>query len=500
VRALVDGVVDKAGVLVPSVCGAGSAYPRWVHPYDNYWINKVSPYLFPRASVEWPIRLFAAYQSPLGEIGGGVYDVPREGWGEAWEAAGGPKKWQPHVARPLADLAAEAADDPDRIHYGLYVRDHLFVLQVYDLWRATGWMPFLIEMYHPCRRALKYLESRRDTDGNGLIETTCVLSDVVVEGDEDIHSTERAEDQVMLFGALRAFAHMAEALGGTRDAAWARGWSDRIQEELFDLMWREEGRLIFGVDRVTKAPRLEYVTTTYGNGYAILFGMTDPNQTAAILDFMGRQRFVVPGPYHIPPVRQEDGPRHAPGVYCNGGCGWGRGIVPSVALACFEQGRHAQGLDYLKRQSSAARRAGSFHEYWTWEEYAGETKPGGAPWYCETSAGFLDALLHGLFGLSVDGRAGSARLEPRLPENWDSTVLEIRLPTGDTLRTAWRREGDTCSCEVAAAGIVVEVVLPTRGPVSGAPEGEVRVERTPAKDLTVVRLTRPGRLAWRRTL
>ena len=28
-------------------------------------------------------------------------------------------------------------------------------------------------------------------------------------------------------------------------------------------------------------------------------------QTSAILDFMGRQEFVVPGPYHIPPIRAE---------------------------------------------------------------------------------------------------------------------------------------------------------------------------------------------------
>ena len=40
VEALWRGAAPKAGVLVPTVCGAGRHYPQWVHPYDNYWINR----------------------------------------------------------------------------------------------------------------------------------------------------------------------------------------------------------------------------------------------------------------------------------------------------------------------------------------------------------------------------------------------------------------------------------------------------------------------------
>jgi hypothetical protein len=185
-----------------------------------------------------------------------------------------------------------------------------------------GQHAFLIEMYPPCRRALKYLERLRDSDGNGLIETAAVLSDLVVAGDKDIHSTERSEDQVMLFGALQAFASMADELGGVEDAAWARQWAETIRMSSTKLFWRPEGRFIFGVRTTDKQPILEYTTTTFANGYAILFGLTTDEQTRAILDFMTRQEFVVPGPYHIPPVRPEDKPQNPPGVYCNGGCGW----------------------------------------------------------------------------------------------------------------------------------------------------------------------------------
>ncbi len=465
VQAFYKGAMKKAGIFVPTVSGQ-AVYPSWVHPYDNYWMNRVTSYFFGRESTEWPIRLFAVYQSPAGEIQGGVYDIPELDWRRKWEAAGGREKWQPHYARPTADHIGRLAAEPEKIQYGIYVRDHLFVLQVHDHWRARGHLPFLIELYPACRRALKYLETRRDLDHNGLIETTAVLSDLVVAGDTDIHSTERAEDQVMLYGALLAFAEMAETLGGDDDANWARKWADRIRTETNRIFWRPEGRYMFGVTRESKAPRLEYVTTTFANGYAILFGLADASQTTAILDFMGRQEFVVPGPYHIPPVRTEDKPQNPPGVYCNGGCGWGRGIMPSVALACLKNGRVDQGVDYLKRQGAAARKAGSFHEYWTWEKYAGETKAGGAPWYSETSAGFLDVLLHGVFGLaSPEPGFRSVRVTPQFPATWPGARLDLMLPSGERLAMHYASQPGAVELEINVGDDTpVEIILPWSGP------------------------------------
>ncbi len=472
IKALWNGRVRKGSIVVPTVSG-NTGYPAWIHPYDNYWINRVSCYLFPRESTEWPIRLFGVYQAPTGEIGGGVYDIPDKDWQTDWEDAEGPQKWQPYVARPLADHLADMAKDPDKIRYGIYVRDHLFVLQVYDQWRAHGSFPFLLEMYGSCRRALKYLERFHDIDHDGLIETTCILSDLVVAGDKDINSTARSEDQVLLYGALQTFADMARQLGGVEDAAWATNWAARVKEGLNKIFWRPEGRYMFGIDRASRQPRLEYVTTTYANGYAILFGLTDDAQTTAILDFMGRQEFVVPGPYHIPPVRPEDKPQNPPGVYCNGGCGWGRGIMPSIALACYAHGRADQGFDYLKLQAAAARKAGSFHEYWTWEKYAGETKPGGAAFYGETSAGFLDVLFHGMFGIaSSDLGFKALRIAPQFPNDWPGAGLELCLPGGSRLKLLYHNDPPNTSISVDAKDLPIELALPWFGPGKPSIKGE----------------------------
>jgi len=65
----------------------------------------------------------------------------------------------------------------------------------------------------------------------------------------------------------------------------------------------------------------------------------------------------------LPLIVPEDfNPQNPMGVYCNGGCGWGRGIMPSVTQACFENGMIEQGTDYLHRQAAACK-AGSFYEY-----------------------------------------------------------------------------------------------------------------------------------------
>lgn len=469
VEALWRSAAEKAGVVVPTVNEPTGSYPRWVHPYDNFWMNFVTPYFFSRESVELPIRLFAAYQPPTGEIGGGVYHIPTNDWRKEWAEAGGERGWQGAVATPLALTLAGRAREPDRIEYGIYVRDHLFVRQVYEQWRSSGYLPFLIEMYPHCRQALKYLETRRDTNHNGLIETTTVLSDIVVNGDSDVFSTERSEDQVMLYGALRGFEAMANQLGG-EDAQWASKWAERIKELTNKTFWRPEGRYIFGVERESRKPRLEYVTTTYTNGYAILYGIADDSQTGAILDFMAAQKFVVPGPYHIPPIRAADKPGHPPGVYCNGGCGWGRGIMPSVTLACFEKGRIAQGVDYLDRQAAAARKAGSFREYWNWEEFTGNSDPGGATWYSETSAGFLDALLHGLFGISSP-KPGfhSLSLAPKFPADWNDASIELRVPSGSRVHADFHQD-KICWKVKLTANPALPIELTLKCPPSGAPE------------------------------
>jgi hypothetical protein len=145
-----------------------------------------------------------------------------------------------------------------------------------------------------------------------------------------------------------------------------------------------------------------------------------------------------------------------------------------VTLACFANERTDQGVDYLRRQAMAARKAGSFHEYWTWDAYTGASEPGGAPLYGETSAGYLDALLHGLFGLSPahPGYMG-VRLAPRFPDSWDRARLGLRLPCGQDLAMEYEATKGGVSVRIELAGTEeVEIALPGRGGPPPRVEGE----------------------------
>ena len=165
--------------------------------------------------------------------------------------------------------------------------------------------------------------------------------------------------------------------------------------------------------------------------------------------------------------------------------------MPSVALACYAHGRPEQGFDYLKRQAVAARKAGSFHEYWTWEKYAGKTEPGGAPWYGETSAGFLDVLIHGLFGLSSpEPGFRSIRLAPQFPMEWKRAALELRLPNGARLTVRYRaHNGESSLAVVCEAPVPITVILPWHGPGTPVLTGRQltgnQVEKT-GKAVTVI--------------
>ena len=96
---------------------------------------------------------------------------------------------------------------------------------------------------------------------------------------------------------------------------------------------------------------------------------------------------------------------------------------------------------------------------------AGESKAGGAPWYCETSAGYLDVLLHGLFGLSSsDPGYESLRIEPLFPESWDHADLGLHLPSGTRLHLKYKSDKEVISLRVAVdLSIPMEIVLPWRG-------------------------------------
>jgi hypothetical protein len=135
---LQHNVSEKWGTICPVVAPAWSRhYPAWIHPFDNFWMNKVTVHLFDKKTVAWPIQLMARYQSPTGMIGWGIHDCPS------------PET----VQRRFAEMSPEELRKSAVA--SRYIRDHLFIMQVYDLWMATG-DPLLLDQVLPhCRKSLE---------------------------------------------------------------------------------------------------------------------------------------------------------------------------------------------------------------------------------------------------------------------------------------------------------------------------------------------------------
>lgn len=421
VRTLKMNVSEKWGKLCPVVAPAwGAHYPAWIHPFDNFWMGKVTPYLYPRDQVEWPVVLFSKYQHPSGMIAYGVHDCPS----------------------PEATQARYAELDPEELkQYSInsrYIRDHLYIMQVFDLWWHYGDSELARELFASCTRALEYLYSLKDSDGDGLVESADIIEDVDIGSHTERtgpNAVERSIDQVLLYGALVHYAKLADALNESAEAEKSRTRAAELAKKINTLYWSENGYYIFAVDAKTHESVHGEVTSTYGNGYGILWNLVPAEWVDRMLDYLTSWDIEVPGPILLPPLdiptsTASGNQAFPPGVYANGGCGWGRGHMPSVCLALFKHNRKTKAIDYLKGMAKAANDAGAFYEYWTWAKYTGETKPGGCKDYSETASAYLDSIIHGYFGLSaLEPAWKSLRFAPRPIEGAQCSIT-LNLPGG----------------------------------------------------------------------
>ncbi len=413
-RTLKMNTSEKWGRLCPVLAPAweGSVYPAWIHPYDNYWMNKVTPYLYPKEQVEWPIILFSRYQWPTGMIAAGVHDIDS------------PEAVQAHF-REMGDEAITEGSVANR-----YIRDHAYIMQVHDLWWHYGDLEMARSLFPSCRKSFDYLYSLKDTDRDGLIETADIIEDIDVgsmQGRTGPNAAERFVEQSMLYGALIHYSELAKALGEDQEAALTSSRASDLAKRVNELYWNEKGYYIFAIDTTTHEPLHEQVTSTYGNGYGILWGLVPPERVEPVLDYFTGWEFEVPGPILVPPLDLSTS--HAastvnlpPGVYANGGCGWGRGYLPS---GCRD--------------------------------------------YSETASAFLHSVIHGYFGLSaLEPGWKSLRLAPK-PIEGASCSISLNLPGGE-----FTAELDRNSVRlISAAKRTVEVVCDGSEPSRLDVEGEV---------------------------
>jgi hypothetical protein len=396
-------------------------------------MNQITPYLHKQENVRWPVQLFSMYQRPTGMIGWGIHDTVSA---EALQA-------QFHT-QSEETTRKESADNR-------YLREHLYIMQVCDLWSFSGDNQFGESLFSSCTHAFDYLYKFKDLDEDGLVEAAAALDDVDLGQGVDrtsANAVEKSVDQTLLFGALTQYAVMAQALGKTAEAQIARERAAALKKRFNELFWNEKGFYFFAINAKTHEPVLPEHATTHANGYAILWGLAPPERVPKLLKYFTSWDFVVPGPVFLPPVESKASNVGRPvdnrkGIYANGGCGWGRGHMPSFCLSLYRNGKPTLATDYLARLARAALKAGSFHEYWTWEKYTGSTLAAGCEEYSETTSGFLDGVIHGYFGVRrLEAGWSSLRIAPQPGTSITQCSLTLPLPGGEiTARFEKDQEG-----------------------------------------------------------
>ena len=389
-RTLRMNVSEKWGKLCPVLAPAwGPTYPAWIHVCDNYWMGHITPFLYPKDQVEWPVILNSFYQWPNGMIRSGIHDCDS------------PKDTRLQFDNMTSE-EVHSATIASR-----YPCEHLFILQVNDLWQNYGDIEIIRSLYPSCKKAIDFMYSVKDSDGDGLVEASDSVEDIDAVRDglrSSPNAAERFHDQVLLYGSLLAYAEMSDLMEDQKAAAQARTRADKLAKTVNDLFWDERGFYTYSIDTKNHRPIHPGVTSAYGCGYGILWGLVPPERAEQVLTYLASWEFEVPGPIILPPITDPEIKMmarnvHAPGIYLNGGCGWGRGYLPSVCIAFFRSGRLDLGMSYLLRMAKAANEAGAYYEFWSWEKYAGGTVPGGCKDYSETAAAFLESVIKGLFGM-----------------------------------------------------------------------------------------------------
>jgi hypothetical protein len=266
----------------------------------------------------------------------------------------------------------------------------------------------------------------------------------------------------MLAGALQSMSQIAMSLGENGEAQIFREKYIALCQKINDMFFDERGFYRYSIRTVGHEPVLGDVTTTYANGYAFLFGVSGEERSRRYLDYLSSVPMEVPGPYFMPPIPTSEYP---PGVYVNGGCGWGRGVFPSVARMAFMLGRYQTAYEFLTKMAQRAVGDGSFYEYWTWSHYTGATKPGGAYDYSETASGFLDGVISGLFGiLSVLPGYKAMTIAPAFPpgERKAEITLHPFLSSGFHI-TLSCADGKTCVDYESESERDIHLTIPTYG-------------------------------------
>jgi hypothetical protein len=289
-------------------------------------------------------------------------------------------------------------------------------------------------------RAMEWLYDHRFDPAFGLIKRghTADWGDVKFEPSPDPtdldpdadHWVCSIYDQALTYRALLQLAEMNEAIGATARVSELRQRADRLRFSANQRLWNERSRSYLVHSHVTPLthPFPEDEMVGISNALVAYVGLSDPYRSSKALASLERARLSAgaskPGVTIYPPYPPGffAHPQMSPGEYQNGGLwDWWGGLQ---ITAEFENGQSTLALAHLRLVAEEwALHPGKIFEW----QLPSTGEGWGSTNYASAAATMAEAVLRGLFGVSIE--RDRVVLRPRLGKH-DGQVRVIHPATG----------------------------------------------------------------------
>jgi hypothetical protein len=417
--------------------GAGDVYPQvWLR--DSATLLPLTRYLYPRDVLTSWLEEHLAHQADDGGL-------------DDWIAAGDAsrfREWAPRVREVFRSPSAVLSADKNTTEADQETSAVLSAGQVFRVTGDSAWLRKRVgrrSVIDACDAALRFVFARRFDERRGLATSalTADWGDVspVYPDQRAIYLDERTPrvaglyTNVLLYEAALVLADLRAAVG---DAAGAASWRSRaaaVRRNIQRRLW-QPGAGFYRM-HVVLDPRLAAgfpddagLFAMGGNALAALHGVADAGQArrifAAAESRRARYGITAPGSVLLPPYARGvfKHPLMAePWQYQNGGqWDWFAG---RLVLAEFQRGRSLLAYRHLVELARRAVRSGGLHEWWT-----RDGEPRGSPRYAGSAGALGQAVVEGLFGVSL----AAGRLDVRIRLGERRGHIHLRQPaTGDSV-------------------------------------------------------------------
>ncbi len=372
------------------------------------------------------------------------------------------------------EIPHELTSDGGEVHYNSSDASTLWVKGIYDYLMWSGDRGFLEENYGKIKDAVDW-GFEKDENDDLLVENWMELFSgsplFLIDTswmDTKIRWKAAVDVQGIWHEALTCASEMAEEMDDEESVKKYSNTAEKLNEKINDLYWNENDEYFYD----TKGLLRMSGSTTSNPIILALFDVAERNKKDKIFEKISSEAFTTD--WGVRSVSKEDL------FYLPGGLGilsYHNGKVwPLITGWCCAAEYQNHWDDIAKEHLDSFKRLTEVDSpgYLPETVRGDKLKPRDCYHQVWSSAIFVYDVVCGLFGVKPDAFENSVKIEPHIPEDWDSVSLE-GLEVGNTsISVSFERTGKGWDVDLEAEGsISVDLSMPIEASSVETGEGEI---------------------------